>query len=79
MYWDIVAVQPKEHHSLWIRFSDGATGLVKLDPDKLTGVLAPLCDPSFFQQVSIDHGAVSWPGEIDLAPDALYREIQASR
>jgi hypothetical protein len=23
----------------------------------------------------IDHEAVSWPGEIDLAPDAMYAEV----
>jgi hypothetical protein len=28
-------------------------------------------------QVSIDHGAVTWPGDIDLAPDAMYDEIKA--
>jgi hypothetical protein len=25
--------------------------------------------------VYIDHGAVAWPGEIDLAPDAMYEQI----
>ena len=32
-------------------------------------------DAEFFEQVYIDNGAVSWPGEIDLAPDAMYAEI----
>ena len=34
--------------------------------------------PDVFAQVGIDHGAVTWPGEIDLAPDAMYDEIKAS-
>jgi hypothetical protein len=25
----------------------------------------------------VDHGAVAWPGQIDLAPDATYQEIKA--
>jgi hypothetical protein len=38
---------------------------------ELTGALAPLRDERFFGQVFIDYGAVAWPGEIDLAPDAM--------
>jgi 4-amino-4-deoxy-L-arabinose transferase-like glycosyltransferase len=35
----------------------------------------PLADAQFFEQVLIDCGAVAWPGEIDLAPDAMYAQI----
>jgi hypothetical protein len=30
-----------------------------------------------FAQVRCDHGFVEWPGDIDLAPDAMYDEIKA--
>jgi hypothetical protein len=26
---------------------------------------------------TLDHGFVEWPGDIDLAPDAMYDEIKA--
>jgi hypothetical protein len=29
-----------------------------------------------FEQAYLDLGMVTWPGEIDLAPDAMYREIK---
>ena len=45
----------------------------------LTGVLSPLTDPGFFEQVFIDHGAVAWPGDIDLAPDAMYADVARQR
>ena len=48
---------------------------VQLAPAELTGVLAPLRDRSFFERVYIDHGAVAWPGEVDLAPDAMYEQV----
>jgi hypothetical protein len=32
-----------------------------------------------FAQVFIDYGAVAWPGEIDLAPDAMYAQIVGER
>ena len=47
--------------------------------EELTGVLAPLLDMEFFEQVFIDHGAVAWPGEIDLAPDAMYAQVAGRR
>lgn len=75
MHWDVVEVKPEPNHSLLVRFRDGLSGHVRLHEDDLVGVLAPLRDEAFFRQVFIDHGAVAWPGEIDLAPDAMYEEI----
>jgi len=40
------------------------------------GVFQALRDPAVFRQVHLDHGAVTWPGEIDLAPDAMYDDIR---
>jgi hypothetical protein len=33
-------------------------------------------DPVLFAQAYVEYGAVIWPGEIDLAPDAMYDEIK---
>jgi Protein of unknown function (DUF2442) len=52
---------------------------VKLRREELTGALAPLRDVQFFERVFIDHGAVAWPGEIDLAPDAMYAQVAGQR
>ena len=75
MYWDVVAVKPEPNYSLSVRFQDGLSGRVQLSQEDLTGALAPLKDASFFEQVFIDNGAVAWPGDIDLAPDAMYEDI----
>ncbi len=75
MYWDVVEVAPKTGYSLLVRFKDGLEGLVRLRPEQLTGALEPLRDEKFFRRVFIHDGAVTWPGEIDLAPDAMYAEI----
>jgi Protein of unknown function (DUF2442) len=72
MYWDVVEVRPEPGYSLFVRFRDGMTGHIRLKKEELTGALTPLADMNFFQQVFIDCGAVAWPGEIDLAPDAMY-------
>ena len=79
MYWDVVEVKPEPHYSLFVRFQDGLAGRVQLRPEELTGALAPLVDERFFSQVFIDYGAVAWPGEIDLALDAMYAQIAGRR
>jgi hypothetical protein len=43
------------------------------------GVFAALADASLFAQVTLDYGAVAWPGELDLAPDAMHAAIQERR
>jgi Protein of unknown function (DUF2442) len=79
MYWDIVEVIPKPGSCLFVRFKDGLEGLVRLREEQLTGVLAALRDERFFEQVFIDEGAVAWPGEIDLAPDAMYADLSGKQ
>ena len=79
MYWDIVEVVPEPDRCLFVRFQDGLSGRVRFRSEDLTGVLAPLREVSFFNRVFIDQGAVAWPGDIDLAPDAMYRQVASDR
>lgn len=76
MHWDVIAVQARPPLGLAVRFADGTSGTVRFEPTHLTGVFAALKDPETFAQVFVDHGAVAWPGDIDLAPDAMYMEIK---
>lgn len=75
MYWDVIEVKPEQHYCIFVRFKDGVSGRVQLRPEELTGALAPLRNKQFFEQVFVDNGAVAWPGEIDLAPDAMYAAV----
>ena len=79
MYWDIIEVRPEPDYCLFIRFKDGLTGRIQLTWEELTGALVPLKDAHFFEQAFIDDGALAWPGEIDLAPDAMYAQIFSQR
>ena len=38
----------------------------------------PLCDEALFTKAYLEHGALTWPGNIDLAPDAMYQLIRES-
>jgi Protein of unknown function (DUF2442) len=76
MYWDVIEVMPETHLTLQVRFTDGLTGKVRFLPSHLKGVFAPLQQADFFKKVFVEDGVVSWPGEIDLAPDAMHDEIR---
>jgi uncharacterized protein DUF2442 len=79
MHWDIVEVKPEPDYCRFIHFKDGLAGRVHLRPEELIGALAPLRNEQFFRQAFIDYGAVAWPGDIDLAPDAMYAQISSQR
>ena len=57
---------------------DGVEGDVRFMPSFFRGVFAHLADQAAFAEVEVVHGAVTWPGELDLAPDAMHDEIAAN-
>jgi hypothetical protein len=64
------------------QFADGLEGEVDMDHEidsPGAGVFAQVADPDVFAAAFVEptFGAVTWPGEIDLAPDAMYEEIKA--
>jgi hypothetical protein len=65
--------------ALRLLFSDGTVGDVDFSAERWTGVLAPLNDPAYFAEVTIDHeaGTLAWPDGIDLAPEPLYEQAKA--
>lgn len=74
--WDVVSATVTRHLEFSVTFADGLSGSVRLLPSHLHGVFAPLGDPELFRQLQITDGFVSWPGEADLAPDAMYDAIR---
>jgi hypothetical protein len=76
MTWDVVSATVTNHLEFSVTFADGLSGRVKLSPSHLYGVFAPLGDPNFFNRLQVTDGFVTWLGDIDLAPDAMYEAIQ---
>lgn len=80
--WRVTAVEALRGFRLRVSFADGLTGTVdmsRLVHSPEAGVFAALADPTLFAQVKLDYGAVSWPGDLDLAPDAMHAAIQEQR
>ena len=74
--YKVVSVKPLEHLRLAVRFADGLSGEVLFRESHLYGVFDALKNPKLFAEVRCDQGFVEWPGEIDLAPDAMYEAIK---
>ncbi len=77
MEWDVVGVKAIAPLALRVQFADGTVGKVQFEQSHLTGVFETLSDPAVFEQAYVSDGAVAWPGDVDLAPDAMYRAIKA--
>ena len=77
--WRVMHVQALPGYRLAVQFVDGTAGEVDLSclvTSEHAGVFSKLRDPVLFADVCLDYGAVTWPGEIDLAPDAMYEAIK---
>ena len=72
----VTHVETRADYTLLVTFDDGTYGEVSI-ADRLFGpMFEPLKDPVFFAQAKVDEfGAVCWPNDADLAPDALYLKV----
>lgn len=76
--WRVSAVQALADFKLRVRFVDATEGTLDLfefihSPG--AGVFSPLSDPEQFSRVCVENGACTWPGGLDMAPDAMYAKI----
>ena len=79
--WRVADVEPLADYRLKVRFLDGTEGdvlLAALINRTEAGVFAQLRDESLFRKVYVALGVVTWPGHLDLAPDAMYDAIRDS-
>ena len=77
--WRVTDVQALPGYRLKVRFRDGTEGVVDLSrlvTGEQAGVFTALRDADLFAQVHVECGAVTWPGGLDLAPDAMHGAIR---
>jgi hypothetical protein len=76
MYWDVEDVETVSDFSLMVRFRDGLTGKIQCLPSFFRGVFTSINTPELFAQARVQDGVLTWPNELDLAPDAMYQAIK---
>lgn len=79
--WRVRSVEALPDYCLRVVFNDGVTGIVRMKrliQSASGGIFSTLADPARFAAVRIELGAVCWPGDVDLAPDAMHAAIASS-
>lgn len=76
----VVELEVREPFQIWVRFDDGAAGVVDLsDSASVGGIFARWSDEGFWRSAHIvaDTGAVAWGdgSEIDVCPLSLYLDV----
>ena len=70
----VTAVQALPDYRLSLTFDNGEHKYFDMSPYLQFPVFQRLQNPGFFGLARIDYGTVTWPGEIDIAPETLYIE-----
>lgn len=77
--WRLVQVEALPGFRLRVQCRDGTKGVIELADfinASSAGVFARLRDERRFAEVLLINGAPTWPGELDLAPDAIWHELR---
>lgn len=69
-----VSARAGEGFNVLVSFEDGTSGVFDFSPYVEYPCYAPLRDRAVFSQVVAAHGTLSWPGDIDIAPEAVWAD-----
>ncbi|MDP2829764.1 MAG: DUF2442 domain-containing protein [Sulfuricellaceae bacterium] len=70
----VTTVQAFSNYRLLVTFENGERKVFDMTPYLDYPVFQRLKNPGFFGLARIDYGTVTWPGEIDIAPETIYLE-----
>ncbi|MEO5369143.1 MAG: DUF2442 domain-containing protein [Magnetococcus sp. DMHC-1] len=64
-------------YRLWLRFDNGASGMVELESELWGEMFVPLKDKTSFASVRVDQelGTIAWANGADFAPEFLLKRL----
>lgn len=68
----VASVEALSSYRLALTFNTGERRCFDMRPYFRHQVFRRLEKPAFFDLARVDYGTVTWPGEIDIAPETLY-------
>jgi Protein of unknown function (DUF2442) len=75
-----VEVRPVGRYRIWLRYQDGTEGEVDLSHLAGKGAFAVWEKEGVLAKVTLgQQGAIQWPGDLDLCPDAMYLRLTGKR
>jgi hypothetical protein len=80
MDYHVLEARYIEGYTVWLRFRDGTTGEIDLEPALRGPVFDPLRDPAIFRTYSLhpDFHTLVWPNGADLAPEFLHDNVRVT-
>ncbi len=69
---EVIAVEALPNYRLLLTFANNERKCFDMSPYLGYPVFQRLKNSGFFSLARIDYGTVTWPGEIDIAPETLY-------
>ena len=74
---EVCAVEACAGYILNLTFNTGERRQFDMRPFLHYPVFRRLENPGFFALARVDYGTVTWPGDIDIAPETLYAGSKA--
>jgi len=75
-----IEVKPLNNYQIWIKYSDGVEGLVRLSKFAGQRTFTLWNNYQEFKQVYVGpNDQISWRDEIDMCPDSMYHEITGEK
>ena len=80
MHYHVLEARHVRDYIVWLRFRDGTSGEVDLDPELHGSIFEPLRDVTTFQTFHIDpeFHTLAWPNGADFAPEFLHDAIKVT-
>jgi len=69
-------VRPRDGLTLSIVFSGGTQGVFDCTHYVDDPFWSCLKDKDFFRQVGLDHGVLTWPNGVDIAPEEVWQDAK---
>ncbi len=71
---EVCEVKTMPEYKLLLRFNNGEERRFDMRPYLHYPVFKRLENHGYFSLARVNYGTVTWPGEIDIAPETLYEE-----
>ena len=69
---DVTHVSANADHKLRLEFENGEKRIFDMRPYLAKPPFGPLNDIAIFNLARVENGTVTWPGNLDIAPETLY-------
>lgn len=75
-YEKTISARPVNNYRVEVVFSNGQSGIFDCSYLLNYDVSSALADVDLFKQVRAEHGTLTWPNDIDVAPETVWERSE---